>query len=86
MPEISRFMGVRILMNWDEHNPPHFHALYGKQELVVFLNDLSVKTKRFPPRMIGVVLEWATLHREELRDNWDNARKEIPLKKIKPLV
>lgn len=26
MPEISLFYGIRIIMNWAEHNPPHFHS------------------------------------------------------------
>ena len=28
MPEISRFYGIAITMNFREHNPPHFHATY----------------------------------------------------------
>ncbi|SMM97622.1 putative ORF-2 [uncultured Candidatus Thioglobus sp.] len=28
MPEISRFLGIKILMFFNEHNPPHFHAQY----------------------------------------------------------
>lgn len=28
MPEIRLFYGVRITMNFDEHNPPHFDAQY----------------------------------------------------------
>ena len=30
MPEISRFYGIVIKMFFDDHNPPHFHALYGE--------------------------------------------------------
>lgn len=30
MPEISLFYGIRITMNWSDHNPPHFHAEYGR--------------------------------------------------------
>ncbi|MDR1292850.1 MAG: DUF4160 domain-containing protein [Clostridiales Family XIII bacterium] len=32
MPEITRFYGVVIKMFFiqSEHNPPHFHALYGE--------------------------------------------------------
>ena len=29
MPEISLFYGIRITMNWNEHNPPHFHSEEG---------------------------------------------------------
>ena len=28
MPTISMFFGILIRMYYDEHNPPHFHALY----------------------------------------------------------
>ncbi|GBR77613.1 hypothetical protein RDn1_272 [Candidatus Termititenax dinenymphae] len=30
MPEISLFYGIRITMNWNEHNPPHFHVEYAE--------------------------------------------------------
>ncbi len=35
MPEISRFLGIIIFMNFNEHNPPHFHAKYGDYQIVV---------------------------------------------------
>ena len=38
-----------------------------------------------PPRALGLVTEWATLHREELLEDWALAEKRAPLKKIKPL-
>ena len=33
MPEICRFYGIVIRMYYDEHNPPHFHAEYGDDEV-----------------------------------------------------
>jgi len=32
MPTISEFFGILIRMYWDDHPPPHFHALYGEHE------------------------------------------------------
>src|ERR1017187_11006058 len=32
MPEISRFFGILIRMYFDDHNPPHFHAIYAGNE------------------------------------------------------
>ena len=32
MPEVSRFFGIMIRMYFDEHNPPHFHAVYAGNE------------------------------------------------------
>ena len=32
MPQISFFLGVIIRMFYRDHNPPHFHAVYGDFE------------------------------------------------------
>ena len=32
MPQLSRFYGVRITMNFVDHAPPHLHATYGEDE------------------------------------------------------
>ncbi|MBZ0108424.1 MAG: DUF4160 domain-containing protein [Candidatus Scalindua rubra] len=29
---ISRFYGIVVFMNYNEHNPPNFHAIYQEQE------------------------------------------------------
>jgi hypothetical protein len=43
MPEISRFYGIIIRMYYyDDHNPPHFHALYGDDEAWVNINTLAI--------------------------------------------
>jgi uncharacterized protein DUF4160 len=38
-----------------------------------------------PRRAHALVLEWATLHRNELRDDWERARREKPLVEIEGL-
>ena len=35
MPIISRFFGIIIFMFWREHTPPHFHARYNDDEIIV---------------------------------------------------
>jgi len=48
MPEISRFYGIVIGMFYDEHNPPHFHAVYGNHKVAVRIDNLAViSTKGF---------------------------------------
>ena len=42
MPEISRFFGIIIRMYFDDHSPPHFHAIYGGQEAQVGINPITV--------------------------------------------
>lgn len=85
MPQISSFYGIIILMYWDDHNPPHFHAKYGEFEILICIADLSIYSGYIPSRALGLVIEWASLHKEELMENWNNTSKNIPQRKIEPL-
>ena len=85
VPEISRFFGIVIAMFFDEHNPPHFHARYGEYKMEVAIESLSVLAGKFPTRALGLVMEWAALHRKELLEDWELARTRSELKKISPL-
>ena len=84
MPIISRFLGIAIAILYRDHDPPHFHAIYGEFEVTVGIKD-GVVTGRFPRRALAHVLEWAALHREELLANWDRARAKEALAPIAPL-
>jgi hypothetical protein len=86
MPEICRFYGIIIAMFYDDHNPPHFHARYGKEGVVIDINSLRVLEGQISPRALGLVVEWAFQHQKELLENWEQARNNQPLKKIAPLV
>ncbi|MEK7287933.1 MAG: DUF4160 domain-containing protein [Elusimicrobiota bacterium] len=85
MPEISRFLGIVIKMFFDDHNPPHFHAEYSGDTALVDIRSLSVFSGRLPPRVMGLVIEWATLHRQELLADWERAQAQQALEKIAPL-
>jgi hypothetical protein len=65
MPEICRFFGAIITMNFREHNPPHFHVTYGDTEASIGIADLRTLEGRLPKRIKAAVLEWADDHREE---------------------
>jgi hypothetical protein len=84
MPEISRFLGISVRMLYDDHAPPHFHAVYGSYCVVVRIDD-GVVTGRFPPRALRHLLEWYDLHRAELREDWRLAEAGRPLAPIAPL-
>jgi hypothetical protein len=85
MPEISRFFGVLIAMNYNDHAPPHFHARYAGQKALISIEGLTVLEGRLPPRVLGFVVEWASLHRAELMEDWELARRQAPLMSIDPL-
>jgi len=40
---------------------------------------------QLPPRALGLVIEWAILHRQELSADWERARAQQELQKIAPL-
>ena len=85
MPEISRFFGIVIKMFYEDHNPPHFHAEYGGEKVLIDIRNLSVFAGRLSPRAMGLVNEWATLHQQELMADWEKARAHEELKEITPL-
>jgi hypothetical protein len=84
MPEISRFLGIAIGIFYSEHGVAHFHAVYGEHEISVEVESGKIHGQ-FPARALRLVLEWASLHREELIENWQLARQGQPLRSIAPL-
>jgi hypothetical protein len=86
MPEISRFYGIVVKMFYNDHAPPHFHAEYGGNVMLVAIETLGVIAGKLPPRATGMVLEWASEHQEELLETWGLARQMEPLGKIDPLA
>jgi hypothetical protein len=85
MPEISRFFGIVITMFFGDHAPAHFHARYGQHKASISIDSLAVLDGSLPPRVLGLVIEWATLHRTELKADWDRAVRLEPVHPIKPL-
>ncbi len=80
MPTISTFYGILIQMFWGDHAPPHFHALYGEYE-VINIRTLEIVKGFMPRRALALILEWASLHREELMEDWKLCEmKQMPVK------
>ncbi len=71
-------------MNFNEHNPPHFHAKYGDFEIVVEINSGVIEGK-FPKRALNLVMEWYEIHQEELLQDWELIRTTGEYNKIQPL-
>lgn len=85
MPRISEFFGIEIYIYWRDHNPPHFHAYYGGEEVTIAIRDLSVLAGGLPPRATGLIMEWAAMHRSRLESMWDKATNLEPMGRIDPL-
>ncbi|MBI3965993.1 MAG: DUF4160 domain-containing protein [Chloroflexi bacterium] len=85
MPKISEFYGIVIAMFYNDHDPPHLHAVYGDNRALVGIDPIRILQGRLPPRAWALVQEWASLHQEELLQNWSRARARAPLRRIAPL-
>lgn len=53
---------------------------------MVSIRMLAVIAGGLPSRALGLVIEWASLHREELHAPWEKATDRQPLGTISPLV
>ncbi len=85
MPEISRFYGIVIQIYYADHPPPHFHALYAGRKAMIDIETLALIDGDLPARARGLVIEWATMHQEELKEAFRlAAAMEVP-PKIPPL-
>ena len=85
MPEVSRFFGIVIRMYFSDHQPPHFHAVYGEHEALIQIETLAVYRGDLPGRAMSLVREWAGLHRPELQRDWELARQGQAVEPILPL-
>lgn len=73
-------------MYFGDHAPPYSHAEYQGFEVVVGIQDAMVIEGRFPPRAMGLVVEWTLLHQPELLGLWTKAENLQPLSRIAPLA
>jgi len=62
-----------------------FMPEYAEFEVRIAINSLAVITGSLPPRAMGLVVEWATLHQAELQALWDKASRLEALHRIDPL-
>lgn len=85
MPKVSEFFGIVIALLYADDAPPHFHTRYGEHEALVEIESLRLLRGVLPRRALALVLEWAMLHRLELRADWERARQGVPLSPIAPL-
>ena len=70
MPVISRFYGILIKMYFGDHVPPHFYAEYGEFEAQIRIEDFGIEEGYLPPKALALVVEWASIHKDELVKNW----------------
>ena len=86
MPLISLFYRIRVTMDYDDHNPPHFHAEYNGYSALIEISKARVIKGNLPSRQLKLILAWCVLHQDELMQNWELAKDDKELNKINPLI
>ncbi len=73
-------------MFFNEHNPPHFHIEYNEHKASIEITTFGVMEGRLPAKVLGLVVEWAEDHQDELMQNWNELKESGQWHKIEPLV
>ncbi|MBS1106172.1 MAG: hypothetical protein H6Q91_1674 [Deltaproteobacteria bacterium] len=82
---VASFYGIVIRMFFRDHAPSHFHVEYSGHKAEILIETLEVVAGSLPRRTLGLAMEWAALHRDELRAGWSRCqRHERPIP-IEPL-
>jgi len=72
-------------MNYNDHQPPHFHVEYQNDEAAINIVTGEI-TGRMPRRALNLIWAWLDEHQAELLENWELARQRQPLNSIEPLA
>jgi hypothetical protein len=84
MPTISRFYGIVVFINYNDHSPPHFHARYQDQEVTIEIQN-GIVTGKMSRRALNMLFDWLDQHQDELLANWERAKERLPLLPVSPL-
>jgi hypothetical protein len=85
MPELSRFYGIVVQVYYGDHPPAHFHVEYAGSIAKIDIETLAVINGALPARVRGLVIEWASMHQDELREAFHKAANLQKPDKIDPL-
>lgn len=84
MPTISMFYGILIRMYYEDHNPPHIHAIYGDNQACYNFEGVAFKGE-LPKKQDKLVQAWIEIHKDDLLANWKLASEGEQIFKIEPL-
>lgn len=85
MPRICYFNGIAIYAYYDEHEPPHIHARYAGEWVILVIEDGSVYRGKIHPLALAIVREWMKHRKPELMAVWEAAAAGKKLQWVPPL-
>jgi len=70
MPTFYIINGVKIVLYFEDHNPPHFHAIIAEYDALIAIDSIEVLEGDLPKNKRKKILEWAEKHKDELLEIW----------------
>lgn len=70
MPTLAGFDGIKIQFYFDEHPPPHFHAVFAEHRARIDIRNPTVLNGSLPPAKLRLVLDWAKTRQPQLLRVW----------------
>jgi hypothetical protein len=74
VPIIAIFNGIIIQMFFEDHGPPHVHALHSGAKALVRISDGEIIRGKLPRAQARLVKDWVKLRHAELMENWHHAQ------------
>jgi len=71
MPEIKRFDGFKLLMFFQDENPPHVHIKGPDFGAKMRISNGDLLAGNAPNRVLRQARRWLQAHRIELLEMWD---------------
>jgi hypothetical protein len=60
------FQGIKFYIYSNDHNPPHFHAIYAEYEIVIEIETLEIMEGEMPGNKSKAILKRAKLRQAEM--------------------
>ena len=60
MPLLYFLEGIKIYVYFNDHLPPHFHAIYAEFETMTSIETLEVIEGKLPSKSLKKVMAWAS--------------------------
>jgi hypothetical protein len=71
MPEIKRFGGFKVLMFFQDENPPHVHVKGPDFAAKIRLSNGELIAGEAPGKVLRQARRWIAANRQRLLDIWD---------------
>ena len=66
MPTVAIVEGVKIDLYFNEHPPPHFHAVYGEFRASISIDEDVILKGFIPPAKFAMIRRWKNMRKDAL--------------------